>query len=158
MTREEYVTATEIAFERLMRPTLGIHPAQMEQPMSDGKWSFKDLAAHLVFWDGLAIRALEKTNQGESFDWSPYDDYDTRNSEAVARLRGSPLKRVLSELRVTHSTLIEVVRRLPEEKLCENGEVPEWLLSNVLEHYEHHIPQVEEWAERTKSDIGEKQK
>jgi hypothetical protein len=152
MTREEYVTASEIAFARLMRPTLGLPPAQMEEPMAEGKWSFKDLAAHLILWDGLVIRALEKINQGETFDWAPYADYDAQNAEAVARLHASPLKRVLSELRVTHSTVIEAVRRVPDEKLCENGEIPEWLLSNVPEHYEHHVPQVEEWVGRIEAE------
>jgi len=156
MTREEYITATEIAFERLMHPTLGIPPAQLELPMSDGKWSFKELAAHLVLWDGLTIRALEKINQGESFDWAAYQDYDAQNAQAVARLRAVPLKRVMSELRITHSTVIEAVRRVPDEKLYEDGELPEWLLSNVLEHYEHHRPAVEEWAGRTKLEIRNK--
>ena len=148
MTREEYITAVEIAFERLMSPTRGIHPQQMEKPLAEGKWSFKDLAAHLIFWDGLTIQALEKVNQGEEFDWIPFEDFDAQNSEAVTRLRGSPLKRVLGELRITHSTLVDAVQRVPEDRLCINGELPDWLISNVLEHYEHHRPQVEEWAAR----------
>jgi hypothetical protein len=148
MTREEYITATEIAFERLMSPTRGILPEKMEQPMAEGKWSFKDLAAHLILWDGLTVQALESLNQGKSFEWTPYEDFDAQNSEAVARLRGSTLKRVLNELRITHSTLIEAVRRVPEEKLYVSGDLPEWLVSNVLEHYEHHRAGVEEWAER----------
>jgi hypothetical protein len=152
MTREEYITSTEIAFERLMTPTKGIWPEQMEQPMAEGKWSFKDLAAHLVLWDGLVVRALEQMNQGESFDWTPYRDVDASNAAAVEKLRVTPLKRVLSELRITHSTVIEAVRRVPDEKLYRNGELPEWLLSTVPEHYEHHRGQVEEWAEKIKAE------
>jgi hypothetical protein len=151
MTREEYLTAAEIAFERLMSPTLGLYPAQMEAPMAAAKWSFKELAAHLIFWDGLVIRALETVNQGDVFDWSEYGDFEARNAAAVERQRSSPLKRVLSELRITHSTVMEALRRVPDEKLGEQGEIPMWLLDYVVDHYEHHRPQVEEWAASEKA-------
>jgi len=144
MTREEFITAGEIAFERLMSPTLGLSAAQMEQPMSEGRLSFKELAAHLTYWDGVVIRALEAVMQGEGFDWTPYSDHDSQNAAIAERTRAIPLKRVLSELRITHSAIIEAVRRIPEEKLCANGEVPDWLLSLTVLHYEQHRPEVEE--------------
>lgn len=150
MTREEYLTATEIAFERLMSPTMGLHPAQMEQPMTTNGWSFKDLTAHLAFWNGIVIRALEAANQGDAFDWSPYADTDALNAAAVEKMRLFPLKRVLSELRISHSTVMEAVRRVPDERLYENGQVPAWLFSYVLDHYDHHRPRVEEWAQGEK--------
>jgi uncharacterized damage-inducible protein DinB len=153
MTREEFITAAEIAFERLMSPTLGLRPAQMEQPMAERKWSFKDLAVHLTFRDGLVIRALEAIHQGGEFDWTPYSDHETLNAQAAERSRLLPLKRALSELRITHSTVIEAVRRVPEEKLCQEGEVPVWLLSHVVEHYDHHRPQVEEWTMKVKYEV-----
>jgi hypothetical protein len=150
MTREEFLTASEIAFERLMTPSRGIKPEQMELPMADGKWSLKDLAAHLIFWNSLVVKALEARYHGEDFDWSAYSDFDKWNAEAVEKMRGETLKRVMYEMRVTHSAAIEIVRRLPEDKILEGGEVPVWLCEIVLDHYEHHIPQVEKWAEKQK--------
>jgi uncharacterized damage-inducible protein DinB len=152
MTREEFLTAFEIAFERLLAPTRGLHPEVMEQPLAPGKWSLKELAAHLAFWDALALRALEALFHGDSFDWASYADENRWNAEAVERVRMQPLKRVLYELRVTHSALSEAVRRVPEDKLLENGEIPRWLIQHVLEHYEHHISQVTAWAEGIKSE------
>lgn len=152
MTCEELIVAAEIAFERLMTPTRGLPPALMEEPMSAGKWSFKDLAAHLVFWDEIALRALEELNYGRVFDWSPYADEDEQNTRAVERRRPQSVKRVLSELRLTHSTLTGAIRLIPDEKLLTNGDVPSWLITAVPEHYEHHIPQVEEWAERVRKE------
>lgn len=152
MTREEFIVAAEIAFERLMTPTCGLSPALMEQPMADGAWSFKDLAAHLVFWDGLVVRALEEHMYGRTFDWSPFAKPDEWNAKAVERLRPQSVKRVMSELRLTHSTITDAVPRIPDEHLLVNGEVPRWLLERMPEHYEHHIPQVKAWAERMRQE------
>jgi hypothetical protein len=151
MTREEFLTAAEIAFERLMSPSRGLKPEQMEQPMGDGQWSLKELAAHLIFWNGLIVTALEARFHGELFDWSAYQDFDRLNAEAVGRMQGESLKRVLYELRVTHSAALEIVRRLTADKLLEDDQVPEWLCEIMLQHYEHHIPGVEAWAKRLKS-------
>ncbi len=152
MTREEFIVAAEIAFERLMTPTRGLPPHLMEEPMADGKWSFKDLAAHLIYWDGLAVRALEEAYYGRAFDWSDYRDFDALNAQAVERLRGQNLKRVLAELRLTHSTMTEAVRRVADEDLLVHNEIPLWLIETVPDHYEHHTPQVVEWAERMRRE------
>jgi hypothetical protein len=152
MTREELIVAAEIAFERLMTPTRGLPPALMEEPMAEGKWSFKDLAAHFVFWDGLTLRALEELNYGRAFDWSPYANEDERNAQAVERLRPQNVKRVLTELRLTHSTMTEAIRLVAADKLLKDDSVPNWLIENAVRHYEHHIPKVEQWAERMRKE------
>jgi hypothetical protein len=152
VTREEFLTAAEIAFERLLTPTRGLRPALLEEPMRPGGWSLKDLAAHLAAWNSLCIRALEEINQGRSFDWTPYNDFDAHNRAAVERRHAQPLKHVLSELRITHSTLMEAVRRVPDDRLYDHGAIPVWLGEIVLDHYAHHTPSVEAWAARLKAE------
>jgi hypothetical protein len=152
MTREEFIVAAEIAFERLMTPTRGLAPELMEQPMADGTWSFKDLAAHLIFWDGLVVRALEESMYGRTFDWGPYARHDEWNAQAVERLRPQTVKRVLTELRLTHSTAMDAVRRVPDERLLKAGEMPHFLTWIMVGHVEHHVPQVEAWAERMRQE------
>jgi hypothetical protein len=147
MTREEFIMAAEITFEKLMTPTRGLSPAQMEEPMAEGKWSFKDLAAHIIYWDGLAVRALEALMQDRPVESFPYDRKDEVNAEAVERLRSQAVKRVMNELRITHSTLVEAARRVPEDKLFVNGELPSWLIRIAISHLERHTPQVTAWAE-----------
>jgi hypothetical protein len=153
MTKEEFITAAEIAFEKLMTPTRGIPPARLEEPMSDGAWSFKDVAAHFVFWNTLLIRAVERLNQGTDFDLEEFDAADAQSALAVERMRAAPLKRVMTELRLTHSTLTEAVRRVSEDRLYEAGQVPLWLCEHVIEHYASHTPPVEQWAAKIKSEM-----
>ena len=152
MTREELIVAAEITFEKLMTPTRGLHPERMNEPMAEGKPSFKDLVAQLIFWNGLTLRALEELNYDRVFDWTPYAIEDSWNTLARERLRPQNIKRVLTELRLAHSTLTEALRRIPEQKLLLNGELPRWLVENLPGRYERSIPQVEEWAGRLRRE------
>ena len=152
MTREELIVAAEIAFERLMTPTRGLPPELMEESMAEGEWSFKDLAAQLVFWDGLVLRALEDLNYGRQFDWSPYRIENGWNAQAVERLQPQNVKRVLTEMRLTHSTLTEALRRIPDENLLMDDQLPPWLIENLAGRYERYIPQVENWAKRMRQE------
>jgi hypothetical protein len=146
--RDEFITATEIAFERLMSPTKGLRPEQMEEPIAPGKWSFKGMAAHFTFWNGLVLKRLEAIHHDREAEWFGPGDFARLNGEAAGRAEEMPLKRVMSELRITHSALMEAVRRVNMAKLSANGEIPDWLIETVTEHYDHHRPQVEEWIAR----------
>ena len=152
MTLEEYITATEIAFEKLLTCTGGVPPALLVEPMREDQWSVRDVAAHLIHWDGLALRALEAVYAGGEPAAFPFASKDAVNAEAVATYRARLPERVLNELRITHSAVLEAAGRVPREKLCPQGEVPEWLVRVTLTHYTHHLPQVEEWAERMKRE------
>lgn len=157
MTREDFITAAEIAFDELMSPTADVPLCRMEDPMAEGKWSFKELTSHLVWWNAVSIRAVEALFRGEQFDWGEYANVQTLNAEAIEKRRCDPVKRVLGELRITHTTLLEAVRRVPEHHIHDkNRNIPEWLLTNVLNHYRQHTPQVAEWAQKVKqeSDSG----
>ena len=150
MTREEFIVAAEIAFERLMTPTRGLPPELMEEPMAEGERSFKDLAAQFIFWNELTVRALEELNYDREFDWSLYES--DSNTEALKRLKPQSVKRVLTELRLTHTAMMEALRRIPEDKLLFNGKIPKWLIEHMVKRYESFIPQIEAWAERIRSE------
>jgi hypothetical protein len=152
MSPEEYTTATEIAFEKLMNPTRGVRPSLLEEPMAEGKWSFKELSAHFIFWNTLNIQALEALKRGDVFDWSPYTKANENewNAKAVAKKKDAPLKHVLSELRIVHSTLMEVVTRVGWEKIQESDPSTRNSILEVPDHYLHHVPLVEAWASRVR--------
>ena len=154
MTRDEFTQALEADFDPMISLLQSLRSEQAEQPLAEGKWSLRDLAAHLLFWDTIVIRALEALMRGEPFDWKKYSDWDACNAEAANQHRGAPLKRVVSEWRITHVALVESLARGPAEKLLENGEMPHWLRVAVTDHYRHHTQQVKEWAGRMKKEGG----
>lgn len=154
MTREEFTSALESDFDPLISLLSSLTPAQAEQPLAEGKWSLRDLAAHLLFWDTIVIRALEALWHGETFDWEKYADWDACNADAANQHCGAPLKRFVSEWRITHFALVESLARVPDEKLLDDGKIPHWLLIALTEHYRHHTEQVKAWVERMKKEGG----
>jgi hypothetical protein len=85
MEKEEYITASEIAFERLMDASRGLQASVLEESISEGKWSFKEIAIHFCFWNTILIRALENLNQDKDFDWQPYWNMDKRTRRNKAQ-------------------------------------------------------------------------
>jgi hypothetical protein len=152
MTFEEYITATEIALEKFLTFAKAVPPQLLAESLHEGKWSVRDVAAHLIYWDSLALRALEAVYAGEEPAAFPFEKRDAVNAEATAAQHTRKPERVLNELRITHSAVMEAAGRVPREKLCPQGEVPEWLVRVTLTHYAHHLPQIEEWAERMKRE------
>ena len=152
MTREEFITASEIALERLMAPLKELPPELMDEPIDDGKWSVKQLIIHLIYWDTLVVGALEALYAGDEFDWSPYGEPDELNKEIIADKQDTPYSRVTMEFQIVHSTLMAAIERIPEERFGENGDLPEWLVVRVPGHYEQHIETIESWAKKIRDE------
>lgn len=146
MNRDEFAAAVDGAFSRMMIPLKNFAREQIESPLAEGKWSLKDLAAHFIFWDLITVRALEANFRGDAFDWNAYSDWNALNAKAVEESKSSPHARVAAEWLITHTTVIEALRRLPDETLLVDGTIPQWLHENVLDHYEYHASQVDDWV------------
>lgn len=145
MEVQEFVMAAEIAFERLMTPTKGLRPSVMEEPLGLVSWSFKDLGLHLSGWSAGLLRQIEAVYHGK--DFSDLIGPKCVGVEAGCA-SGMPLKRVMNEMRVTHSAVVEAARRVDWTKLDSRGHIPVWLEEGIIGHYELHRAEVEPWAVR----------
>lgn len=154
MNRDEFAAAMEGAFDGMIMPLANLPRELVTQPLAESKWSLKELAAHFIFWDQVTVRALESCFRGESFDWGAYAQWDKLNAQAVSEAQAKPESRVAAEWQITHTTVMEAMRRVPDKRLLENGEIPRWLIENVLDHYRHHSAQVIVWTERLKREDG----
>ncbi|MBU0509726.1 maleylpyruvate isomerase N-terminal domain-containing protein [bacterium] len=154
MNREEFGEQVEAAAQSMIAALQTLPPARAAEPLAEGKWSLRELAAHFLFWDTIVIRALEARMQGAEFDWSEYSDWDKLNTESTERMRSVPLARVATQWRITHETMMEALRRVPDEMLLENGEIPRWLIETVNDHYAYHAAQVERWMEKVRKEEG----
>ncbi|MFZ5432738.1 MAG: ClbS/DfsB family four-helix bundle protein [Calditrichota bacterium] len=152
MNREDFTAAWEAAYTTIIAALQSLPPELLQEPLAEGKWSLRDLAAHLIFWDKITLRALEARFQGQDLDWNEYSDWDGLNRQAADEMRTTPLKRMISEWQLTHGTIEEALSRVPEELLFERGEIPQWLHENVLDHYVYHAGQVEEWVETIRKE------
>jgi hypothetical protein len=152
--RDEFAAAVEGAFDSMIMPLAKLSRELAAQPLSAGQWSLKELAAHFIFWDQITVRALEACFRGETFNWDEYAERAKRNAQAVADAEAAPHSRVAAEWQITHTTVMEALRRVPDDTLLEKGAIPRWLIENVLDHYRHHAAQVNAWTERLKREGG----
>jgi hypothetical protein len=144
MNKEKFIIACESAFEQLMIYSKEIAPELLEEKMMEGHWSFKEMAIHFDFWNTIIIRALDELNAGREFDWQPYWNMDEQNALQIEKRRHNPVKRILNELCISQTALMEAVKRVSNEQL-ENGGMTGKMLNLVPEHYHHHRMIVEEW-------------
>ena len=152
MTREEFITASEVAFERLISPLKDLPEDLMDEPIADGAWSVKQIILHLIYWDMLVVKALEALYQNIEFDWTPYGNTDELNKQIVSGKQDDLYARIETEFQIVHSALMAAIERIPIEHFGENGELPDWLLTHVPEHYNLHVPKVEAWAKKIRDE------
>ena len=154
MSRDEFAGAVEGAFDGMIMPLTKLSGELVTQPLAAGKWSLKELAGHFIFRDQITVRALEACFRGEPFDWNDYAERDRLSAQAVDDVQAAPHTRVAAQWQITHTTVMEALRRVADERPLEEGEIPRWLIENVLDHYLHHAKQVKTWTERLKREGG----
>jgi hypothetical protein len=148
MIREEFITASEIALEKLMTPLKELPEELMDEPIAEGKWSVKQMILHLAYWDIIVVRALEALFQDSEFDWSQFEEADNFNATVIEGRQHESYRRIATEFQIVHGTIIAAVERIPLEKFGDSGELPDWLTHRVPDHYMLHVPIVETWAKK----------
>ena len=148
MIREEFITASEVGLERLLAPLKDLPDELMDESISEARWSAKQTLIHILYWNTQVLLALELLYRGEHYDWESIGNINEINAREVAKRASEPYKRISSELRITHSTLMAAIELIPVEHFGKDGELPEWLPEIVCEHYAHHTPLVAKWAKK----------
>lgn len=113
-----------------------------------GKWSIKEIVAHLASRDWLFVRGLRLILTGAPLPW-PHPgwhptqaDLDRWNSEQVAFRAGWPVRRVLHELGEARGAWYGLLLALPDE-LFRDTRVQEWNARRAR-HDRMHLPGIQE--------------
>ncbi len=112
-------------------------------------WRVKELLAHFAGWDDAVLIALRAFLNGqEPIVVAPRgaDDY---NARTVQERQSLPLAHIVSEWRLTRERLLNLVRKIPEDKLDavvvypwgEEGPLRD-LLAGQAEHERYHSREI----------------
>ena len=137
----------------------GLRPLPWEvllSPMAKGKWSIREVVAHITAWDlnflETAVRAIEG---GGRPVLTEEVDYQAFNERAAAIGRTQTKEQLLSEAAGAREKLLDHLRRLPAEAFQVRGsgeagtDLAEFLERNFVSHDRHHMEQVRRYlAER----------
>lgn len=141
--------------------------ARLTQPGVEGRWSIKDVTAHITVYERWQADLL--SGAGPAAVPSPPGvdmlDTDERNAWFYEQDRDRPLRDVLAESREAHRRLFELTEVRSEEDLqalfsvmpegtlrpASAAETPapwplwRWIASNSSEHYHQHLSALRVW-------------
>jgi hypothetical protein len=150
--REELLRREAEAWDRLVELVDGLTEAQQVLPgLSVDDWSVKDLLWHLAYWYDDAARVLGLMRQGTWDGEDPSREAgwtDRVNDEQLARSRSMSLGDVregwLGDRRRMLSALAALADVTPEAE--------EWFEESGPTHVAEHLPELEAWVERLRSE------
>ena len=138
--------------EATLRFLAGVPERELLRSRTQGRWSVKDVLAHVAAWEGEAVRRFALIARGRG-DRILFYDADPRlvdrfNARAVAAARSMTLGGVLRRLARVRHRLIERLRRLPAVSLRDPAHrypVTSWLPEYAWTHERQHLRRLRGW-------------
>ena len=107
-----------------------------------GHWSPRELVAHIAAWDAEVLRQFELFDSG--FTGEIEHDIEAFNEQSVSSRATLGWHAVVAELRAVHRAYPSALARVTPSRRASNSQYEEWLRV-LIEHYEHHTPQLQRW-------------
>lgn len=150
--REQAVQRMTRSREATLRFLAGVPERELLRPRTQGRWSVKDVLAHVAAWEGEAVRrfALIARGRGDRIFFYDADPraVDRFNARAVAAARSMTLGGVLRRLARVRHRLIERLRRLPAPSLRDPAHrypVTAWVPEFAWTHERQHLRRLQGW-------------
>jgi hypothetical protein len=124
-----------------------LSPEHMLQPGIVGRWSVKDVLAHLVAWEQMFLGWYQTGQQGkipllpaQGFTWG---QLPALNQQIYQRHRDQPLAKVRQQFKASYQKLFRLLQGLSEEELFSPGHyawagthpLATYILPNTSSHY-----------------------
>lgn len=132
---------------------------EMVELQIDGKWTVKDILAHIAFWEDRLLLRVSDALAGRPVERQPGGlseaEVDALNEENYRAHVGLDLHTVLGKSAEIHNSLMDALMRLPDDPYDDFytvwwGGEPPWaiLAGDTYAHYEEHLPAIEAYLER----------
>ncbi len=131
-----------------------VPPHQMTTPGVVGKWSVKDLVAHITWSEREMVGVLAARALVGSELWSLTND--ERNEIVYQQNRDRPLDEVLAEAKAVYARLLALVSGMSAAELNDPGQFADmpadWLpwrviAGNTYIHYREHAQNLQAWLD-----------
>ncbi|MDQ3172587.1 MAG: DinB family protein [Acidobacteriota bacterium] len=125
--------------------------SQLTEAGVTGKWSVKDIIAHVTWWEEEALKHLPLIiNGGRPPRYSvKYGGIDAFNALMMEQKRDLSLSEVLKQQDETHRRLIDYVRSVAAEQFTRETRFRRRLRLDTYSHYPKHAKAIREWRERS---------
>jgi DinB family protein len=138
--RPRLLSRLDKAWSEFKESYTSLSDAQMMEPGVQGRWSVRDILAHVTTWEEEALTHLPLIVAGgrpPRYSTS-YGGIDAFNALTTERKRHLPLSEVLRQLDEVHHRLLEYVHRTPQEFLMGETRFRRRLRLDAYGHYPKH--------------------
>ncbi len=139
-SKGEVLTELENEYQELQEAIKGLNPEQLSAHGVCGKWSVKDLLAHLTEWGNMFMHRYSEGLAGrvpctpaEGFKWN---QMPALNQHIYERYREALLRTVQADFRKMHQKLSQLARDIPEGDYFVPGLYP-WMGRSRLALFIH---------------------
>jgi hypothetical protein len=135
----DHITRARVA---LTSAIYGLSQEQLTQAGAVGKWSVKDVMAHVGRWESVCFEILRNHLQGKQPE-RDYSQFLALNDEWEAELQALSLSQAIELFETAHHHLFGFLSSLKPEQW--NGYVRAWVTGSTWHHYEEHAEQILVW-------------
>jgi len=151
LTREEARESLARERRKLLAALDGLSEDEMARPGAVGRWSVRDVLAHILAWDEEAATRLELLAAGRPQDFARItneEELEAWNASAHERYAGLALAEVMRRLEAVQGRILVGLDSLSDERLgTDAGPVPvrHWLPECTYAHEEEHCADILAW-------------
>jgi hypothetical protein len=151
MTTEQVLKRLEAAWKDFEQSYAGLSDSQLLTPDVTGRWSVRDIIAHVTWWEEEALKHLPLIREGgRPPRYSvKYGGIDAFNALMTEQRKELPLAEVLRQHDAVHARLVEYVRNAPEDLFTRETRFRRRLRLDTFGHYPVHARAVRNWRERS---------
>ena len=136
---------------KLLAALEGLSEEEMASPCAVGRWSVRDVLAHILAWEDEAVTRLDLLAAERPQDIARITDdeeLEAWNARAHERYAGLPLAEVMRRLAEVQGRILVSLDSLSEERLgTDAGPVPvhNWLPDCTYAHEQEHCADILAW-------------
>ena len=151
MNTEQVLQRLDKAWTAFEESYAGLPDSRLMTPGVTGKWSVRDIIAHVTWWEEEALKHLPLIREGgRPARYSvKYGGIDAFNALMTEKRRPLSLAEVLRQHDEVHRVLIDYVRTVPDELFTRETRFRRRLRLDTFGHYPIHTKAIREWRARS---------
>jgi hypothetical protein len=149
MDRAQLLQRLDKAWLEFKESYAGLSDSRLLEPGVQGRWSVRDILAHVTTWEEEALTHLPlilKGGRPPQYS-AKYGGIDAFNALMTERKRDLPLSEVRRQLDEVHGRLIDYVGHAPEELFTRETRFRRRLRLDAYGHYPKHARAIRAWVE-----------
>ena len=150
MDRRGLLQRLDMAWRDFQQAHAGMTEEQLMVPGVTGRWSVRDIMAHVTWWDEEALKHLPLILKGgKPPRYSvQYGGINAFNALMTEKRKHLSLSEVLEQMQDTHARLIKYIESVPESQFREETRFRHRLRLDTYSHYPIHAKAIREWREK----------